>query len=96
MPESSRTDGDLKIFERRWISADDTRVEKEIRIVSGPESAPTEERYHESVRLYTSTEINALLSVAGWRIEARFGNFEGDPWQSGVGPRMISVLKRLP
>ncbi len=94
VPQSERTEGELQIFERRWISGDGARVEKEIRVVSGSKTEPTEERYHESVRLYRSAEINALLSAAGWLVEARFGNFEGDPWESGVGPRMINVLKR--
>ena len=94
--ESSRVDGDLQIAERRWMTDDGARVEKEIRIVSGAESSRREERYHESVRLYSAPELNALLAAAGWRIEARFGDFEGEPWQSGVGPRMITVVRKLP
>ena len=95
VPESERTEGDLHIRERRRITTDGARVVKEIVLTrNAAESGSGEERMHESVRLYRSTEIESLTAAAGWTVIDRFGDFSGAPWVSGTGPRMIIVLRR--
>ena len=90
VPRSEREEEGARIEERRWITPDGRRVEKEILVHRDGAS----ERYHESVRLYRHDEIETKLAAAGWRVERRVGDFEGAPWEAGVGPRMITVARR--
>jgi len=107
VPESERVEGDgLEIVQRRRITPDGRRVEKEIRVRhprtrgagddesrAGSERAG-EERWCESVRLYARDEIVAALADRGWRATELFGDFCGTPWRPGSTPRMIVIARR--
>jgi len=90
IPESRRVEGELTIEERRRISADHRRVEKEVRFQNGSE----EEVYFESVRLYSRQEIVGALEQTGWSLQTMYGDYQGEDWCSGLVPRMICVAKR--
>lgn len=92
VPESAREEDGRRIEERRWITADGRRVEKEIRILPG--NGDAEERYHESVRLYSPEEISAALAATGWTIERTHGDHDGRPADPGRAPRWIVVARR--
>jgi SAM-dependent methyltransferase len=105
VPASVRAEDGLEIAERRWISADGRRVEKEIRLrrssaTSAMSTAPgacegaEEERFCESVRLYEHDEIEGALAAKGWREVSVHADFSGAPWRPGAGPRMIVVARR--
>jgi hypothetical protein len=51
-----------EIISKRWISSDNLRVEKEVKIIEKNE----EKIYHESVRLFTFSELYSLLKKAGF------------------------------
>ncbi len=92
IPASKREEDGLQIEERRWLTSDRLRVEKEIRVRSPGGSG--EKRYHESVRLYSHDEIEGLLSKAGWQLVSVYGDFSGARWRAGEGPRMMMVARR--
>ena len=107
VPASERVEGDgLEIAERRRITADGRRVEKEIRVrrrgregAEGAASPPGagcagEERWCESVRLYAHDEIRPALAGSGWRVTAVHGDFSGAPWRPGGTARMIFIARR--
>ena len=50
-------------------------------------------RFQERVRLYSATELEALLGDAGLRIVARYGDYEGGPLSANA-PRVILVGAR--
>ena len=87
VPHSKRQQDGLAIEERRWISRDGHRVEKEVRLGRGDDSRV----YHESVRLYSRDEAEEALASAGLTAERAFGDFEGNPHRPGETPRMILV-----
>ena len=91
VPESEREERGIRIEERRWLSPDRKRVEKEICI---RQNDGAEERTHESVRLYSRPEIEEILTAECWRPVDIFGDFSGAPWRRGVGPRMIMIARR--
>ena len=90
IPESRRAEGEFTIEERRRISPDRRRVEKEIRFKNGDE----EEVYFESVRLYTRQEIVDALEQTGWSLQTMYGDYDGEDWCAGMVPRMICVARR--
>ena len=101
VPRSEREVEGRSIRERRWITEDGRRVEKEILVTPGgaegggdAEFVPS--RMFESVRLYSAEEIELLAERAGWRIARRWGDFDGRPWRSGEGPRLLMHLEREP
>ena len=86
-PETVRECGGSIIRERRTIDPETRRVEKSIFICA--KSGTGEEReYRESVRLYTLSEMNAMLAVAGLVLEGTAGSMEGAPFD-GESERMV-------
>ncbi len=89
--ESARTESEHTIRERRWITADGRRVEKEIFVQKSGESP---QRFAESVRLLESDEISSWLSEAGFGTIEFTGTIAGDEYRPGVGPRMVAWCRR--
>jgi hypothetical protein len=50
-------------------------------------------RFEERVRLYGADELAALLTDAGLRVAAQFGNYDGTP-STPAAPRVILVAAR--
>ena len=93
VPASEREEEGRRIAERRWITADGARVEKEIVVTEL--SSGRSERNFESVRLYSASEIERLATAAGWRLAEWVGDFEGAVWSAGESPRMIGRWERV-
>lgn len=72
-PEDSFEKGGMKVQQRRWITADSLRVEKETLVQSNDGSR---ERYRESVRLFSRGEMLAMLDLAGLPVENVFGGYD--------------------
>ena len=93
VPASEREEEGRRIAERRWITDDGQRVEKEIIVTEL--SSGRSERNFESVRLYSAPELEELGKNAGWRLDGWVGDFDGGPWAPGESPRMIGRWKRV-
>jgi len=81
--DSYRRDG-LIIKQWRRISEDGLRVEKKV-CVEGPNRR---ECFEESVRLYSSREMEMMLSQAGLVVASLFGDYDGAPFRDD-SPRFI-------
>ncbi len=66
----------------RRISEDGRFVVKEIRLADEGRS------FQERVRLFTPAELERLLASAGFRVAARYGDYDGSPLDNGA-PRAI-------
>jgi len=75
--ESVAGQGGITVRQRRRISPDGLRVEKIIQM-EGPKGHDT---WSESVRLYSSQEMEQMLSRAGLEVQGLIGNYQGDPFQ---------------
>ncbi len=84
--ESSRVEDGLEIYERRQIT--NGRVNKDIDIVS-PDGG--RQHFHESVRLFSPDEIDAMLRAAGFLPTAWFGDYNGSPYDPETSDRMLIV-----
>ncbi|MBN2289780.1 MAG: class I SAM-dependent methyltransferase [Candidatus Glassbacteria bacterium] len=82
--EDSFENGGYMVRQSRSISPDGLRVEKTV-LVRGRSG---EERYRESVRLFTRQEMQRMLERAGLRVEELFGDFDCSAWSPG-SPRLI-------
>ncbi len=76
-----------KIIEQRRLV--DKRVEKDIII----EDQKGQKKFHESVRLYTETELIELLEKAGFSIIKKFGDYFGRKL-SPQSPRLILLAQK--
>lgn len=79
--------GGERIVERRRITPDGRRVEKEIAIFRG--DRPPEE-YTESVRLFSREELAGLFRTAGLSLAACYGDLAGAPF-GPESPRLVLV-----
>lgn len=90
IPESRRNESGVEIVERRWITADGRRVEKQTRV-----QAPDGEHLsHESVRMYSRPEIEAALDDEGLELRTAYGDFQGQVHDPGRTPRMILLGRK--
>lgn len=80
-----RGGGEVRVTRR--IGADGRFVIKEI------ELRDEGRRFEERVRLYDAAELAALLTDAGLRVDAQFGNYDGGP-PGPAAPRVILVAAR--
>lgn len=80
-----RGGGEVRVTRR--IGADGRFVIKEI------ELRDEGRRFEERVRLYDAAELAALLTDAGLRVGAQFGNYDGGP-PGPAAPRVILVAAR--
>ncbi|MCI0652477.1 MAG: class I SAM-dependent methyltransferase [Planctomycetes bacterium] len=94
--QSVRREGEWTIRERRALSPDGTRVEKEITIAAEvcADAAAAARTFHESVRLYGKDEIEPALARAGLAIQETYGDFDAAPYRPGATPRMILCGRR--
>lgn len=84
-PESEKEFGEYKIIERRRISGDDERIEKEIIIQNW---GGTDRTFYESVRLYSYQEMKDMLAGADLFLLGSLGDFLGKHYEAN-SPRMI-------
>ncbi len=87
--ESQRRAGAYEVREHRWIEGN--RVNKEALVARGSEEVA---RLHESVRLFTLTEMTALFESAGLEVAAVFGDYDGAPLAPDK-PRMMLCGRKL-
>lgn len=90
VPHSVRDEQGVRLEERRWITRDGLRVEKEAIFGEGP----TARRFHESVRMYTLAEVRDFLASQGLGVERVVGDFNGLDYVPGRRSRMIIVGSR--
>ncbi|HUU29108.1 MAG TPA: methyltransferase domain-containing protein [archaeon] len=74
----------LSVKQWRTISADGLRVEKKV-IVKGPD---WQDRFDESVRLFSKEELENMLRGAGLEVDRIFGDYTGAPYTDD-SPRLI-------
>ncbi|MEW6235555.1 MAG: class I SAM-dependent methyltransferase [Candidatus Omnitrophota bacterium] len=84
-PETEKKYGDYVIKERRFLSEDGERIEKEIVIENW---GGKDHRYFESVRLYTLDEMKEMLESANLHLQGVHGSFLGEEF-SPDSQRMI-------
>ena len=70
----------------RELVEEGRRVVKTIEVADG-------RRFVERVRLFSPVELEAMLTQAGFSVEARFGDYDGGPLGAGA-PRAILVSQR--
>ena len=85
VPEATMVLGGAEVKVTRRITEDDRFVVKHILTADGRE-------YMERVRLFSSSELEAMLAAAGLEVTARFGDYAGAP--IGQGTRAIIVGRR--
>ncbi len=87
VPESTDRLGAFTIQSRRRITADQTRVEKDVVIREGE---VVRSKYTESVRLYDIEDIRGMMSRSGLIPLAHFGDLAGAPFVPR-SPRLVVV-----
>jgi ubiquinone/menaquinone biosynthesis C-methylase UbiE len=82
--------GGVTVVEERTYDARLKRVCKRIE-----ETGPNTKRVlHESVRAYSSRELENLLAQAGFEIVSRYGDFARAPFDPAASPRCILVARK--
>lgn len=90
IPESDRSSGNYRIFEKRWIDEKLRRVNKSTVV---EENNVRISMTSESVRLYDLADLEGILGRAGMEIAAVYGNYQGDPLTFRQ-PRMILIGRK--
>lgn len=90
VPHSVRVTEGYEVHERRWINAEDQRINKITRVRK--EGCAVREM-SESVQLYTPDEFGELLQRGGLRVDHFWGDYAGAPLSEAC-PRMIAVGHR--
>lgn len=88
VPEDEREVEGRRVRQRRWI--EDGAVKKRIEIDPGGEGP--ESVFHERVRLYAPRELEEMVAARGFRVEDRFGGYDGTPYRAD-SPRAILVAR---
>lgn len=86
-PRETREVEGRQVDIERWYDADSRRINKRIQLRATGSASRT---YLESVRAYSREEVVIGLRWAGLEVNATFGNFQGDPFQSD-SERLIIV-----
>jgi SAM-dependent methyltransferase len=87
VPYDERVKNGITIEQTRTISQDDRFVEKRIRLRGRGKE------YIERVRLLSEADLERMLSVAGFDVSKRFGDYGGASW-SEDSPRTILFANR--
>jgi len=87
VPYDERVENGITIEQRRTISGDDRFVEKRIRL------RERGKEYIERVRLLSAADLERMLTVAGFDVSKRFGDYDGDGWSEN-SPRTILFASR--
>ena len=90
-PESLDWRDGLTLKQTRRYDAESKRVIKDIEYI--PDGKPAR-NWHESVRLFTPTELDDFLTQAGLRVSARFGDLDGSPFEPSTSNRQVVVAER--
>jgi SAM-dependent methyltransferase len=88
-PSTVEKRGETTIHSDRSITPDGRRVEKRVRMLEAGRAVLD---YRESVRMYATETVAAMLETAGFAVEARYGNLTGGPFGAD-SPRLV-VLGR--
>jgi SAM-dependent methyltransferase len=91
-PQSVEVTEGRTIEVERALSDDGSRVEKAVRLRRS--GAPTR-LWHESVRLFTSDELQVLANGAGLLVERTCGDYDGRPHVPGETRRLLLLRKPL-
>ncbi|MDT9547156.1 MAG: class I SAM-dependent methyltransferase [Chlorobium sp.] len=86
---STRRAGGMHVEENRVL--EESLITKQITIT--PETGKALE-FSESVRLYSSEEITAMLENEGFALDFIIGDYSGSPFSEGESPRMILFSKK--
>ena len=93
--ETSEKKPDGRILkQRRYLSKDQTRVVKEIKIIH-PEPHQEPSSYLESVRMYSEKEIREMFNSLDFTIIECFGNFNGQAFEPN-SERLIIFAQAIP
>lgn len=90
-PESLDQRDGLTLKQTRRYNADQKRVIKEVEYTPDGQKP---RHWHESVRLFTPTELDEFLTQAGLRVAARYGDLGGDPFEPSTSNRQVVVAER--
>jgi len=85
----SKTGNGFEVLQERHYDMNTERIEKKITLKEGADVR----EYFESVRLYTLDEMERLLARAGLRLDAIYGDFEGNPFTE-ESPRLVMMGRR--
>ncbi len=85
VPHSEGIINDKKVIQDRKIVGN--RVIKNILIAKNG----TKERYIESVRMYSDSELSAAIERSGLKIKKIFGDFDGSDFDLNTSPRIIII-----
>ena len=89
-PGETRVVGDRTIEIERWYDERSARINKRIRLVGSEYPFRT---FVESVRAYTSEEVEASLASVGLKVADRFGSFRGEAFGRD-SPRLILLARK--
>jgi len=81
--------GGIHVIQERWIDASPRRVNKKITLVRDGK----EFHYRESVRMYSHEEMVDMLSAAGLKLTATYGDFASSEYTRN-SPRMVLIGER--
>jgi len=93
VPRSVDTIDGLEMTQERWVDAERDRVEKRVTLRESAGAEPLVS-YVESVRLYSASEIGAMMAEVGLEVVERFGSFEGEPHVPDSSPRLLILARR--
>ena len=91
-PEETRRVGERTIEIERWYDERSERINKRIRLVGTEYPFRT---FVESVRAYTSAEVETSLASVGLSVASRWGSFAGEPF-SPNSQRLILLAAKDP
>ena len=84
------TQGELTVTQSRRISPDGLRVEKNIRM-EGPRGSDS---WSESVRLYSTREMEEMLTCSGLEVEKLIGSYRGEPFAHDSARLILTGSKK--
>jgi SAM-dependent methyltransferase len=87
-PRDERRVNDLVIEQERSITADGKFVEKKITLRGKNKS------FVERVRLFSRTQLEALLEDAGFAVEKVFGDYDGQAWTPASKRTMLLSVRQ--
>jgi SAM-dependent methyltransferase len=91
-PRETQTLGGRTVEIERWYDERSARINKRIRLVGSEYPFRT---FVESVRAYTSDEVEASLASVGLEVVARYGSFAGEAFGRD-SPRLILLARKEP
>jgi hypothetical protein len=90
IPESEKKINEFIIKEKRSISPDGLRVEKEVKVY---EDNKLVNDYKESVRLYNKDELKSMFKATGFKPLEIYGNIKNEQLKDD-SPRLILISQK--